>query len=86
MRARYLPAADRVDRDGEAVLLVGRDVVRLSALATTLLDACSDWTPVSELVDVLLAEFGPTPEGVDPAVATNAALRTLADQGLVELD
>ena len=86
MRARYLPALDRVDRDGEAVLLVGREVVRLSALATTLLDSCPDWTPVSELVDVLLATYGPTPEGVDPAAATDAALRTLAAQGLVELD
>jgi hypothetical protein len=86
VRARYLPAADRVDRGGEAVLLVGREVVRLSALATTLLDACPEWTPVSELVEVLLAAFGPTPEGVDPAAATEAALRTLANQGLVELD
>lgn len=86
MRARCLPAADRVDRDGESVLLVGREVVRLSALATTLLDSCPDWTPVSELVDVLLTAFGPTPEGVDPVAATGSALRTLAAQGLVELD
>jgi hypothetical protein len=86
VRARYLPAADRVDRDGEAVLLVGREVVRISALATTLLDSCPDWTPVSDLVDVLLAAFGPTPEGVDPVAATEAALLTLRDQGLVELD
>ena len=86
MRARYLPAVDRVDRHGEAVVLVGRDVVRLSALATTLLDSCPDWTPTSELVEALLATFGPTPEGVDAVVATDAALRTLAAQGLVELD
>ena len=86
MRARYLPAADRVDRDGEAVLLVDREVVRISALATALLDACVDWTPVSELAETLLTEFGPTPEGVDPLAATEAALVTLRDQGLVELD
>lgn len=86
MRARYLPAADRVDRDGEAVLLVGREVVRLSALATTVFDSCPDWTPVSELAGVLLVAFGPTPEGVDPVAATEAALLTLRDQGLVELD
>ncbi|NYG07550.1 hypothetical protein BJ986_002037 [Phycicoccus badiiscoriae] len=86
MRARYLPAADRVDRDGEAVVLVGREVVRLSALATTLVDSCVEWTGAAELVDVLLAVFGPTPEGVDAVVATDVALRTLATQGLVELD
>ena len=85
MKARSLPAADRVDRDGEAVLLVGREVVRLSALATTLVDSFPDWTPVSALVDVLLTAFGPTPEGVDPAAATEVALRTLANQGLLEL-
>jgi hypothetical protein len=75
-----------VDRDGEAVVLVGRDVVRLSALATTMLDACAEWTPLSELVEVLLSAFGPAPEGVDAVVTTEAALRTLAGQGLVELD
>jgi hypothetical protein len=85
MRARYLPAADRVDRDGEAVLLVDREVVRISALATALLDACVEWTPAAELAATLLAEFGPTPEGVDPITATEAALVTLRDQGLVEL-
>jgi hypothetical protein len=77
--------ADRVDRDGEAVLLVDRTVVRVSALATLLVDSCPDWTPVPELVEVLLGEFGPTPQGVDPVAATEAALRTLQDQGLVEL-
>lgn len=86
MRARYLPAADRVERDGEAVVLVGREVVRLSALATTLLDSCPDWTPASDLVDVLLATFGPAPEGVDAVESTEVALRTLAAKGLVELD
>jgi len=75
-----------VDRDGEAVVLVGREVVRLSALATTLLDSCPDWTSVPQLVEVLLEAFGPTPEGVDAVVTTESALRTLADQGLVELD
>ena len=68
------------------MLLVGREVVRLSPLATTLLDSCPDWTPVSELADVLLTPFGPTPEGVDPARGHRSALRTLAAQGLVELD
>ena len=84
MRARRLPVADRVDRDGESVVLVGREVVRLSALATTLLDACVDWTEEELLVPVLLDRFGPPPEGGDPAALVEDALATLARHGLVD--
>ncbi|WP_195908194.1 hypothetical protein [Nostocoides sp. HKS02] len=76
---------DRVDREGEAVVLVDRQVVHLSALAVVLLDACADWTEVSQLVEVAVARCGPTPEGVDPREATAAALSELHDQGLVDL-
>ncbi|MFC8501951.1 hypothetical protein ACFUC1_06295 [Pedococcus sp. NPDC057267] len=84
MRARRLPVADRVDRDGESVVLVGREVVRLSALATTLLDACPDWTEEERLVAVLVERFGAPPGGDDPAVLVARALDTLTGHGLVE--
>lgn len=84
MRARRLPVVDRVVRDGESVVLVGREVIRLSALATHLLERCADWTDLDDLTSALLAEFGSTPEGVDAHAATEAAVTTLAEQGLLE--
>lgn len=85
MRARRLPVLDRVDRDGEAVVLVGREVVRLSPLAVRLLDECSEWTDQVSLTAALLQAFGEPPAGVDPQAATVEALTTLGAQGLVEL-
>lgn len=85
MRARRLPVLDRVDRDGESVVLVGREVVRLSPLAVRLLDECSEWTDQASLTAALLQAFGEPPAGVDPQAATVEALTTLCAQGLVEL-
>jgi hypothetical protein len=76
---------DRVDREGEAVVLVDRQVVHLSALAVVLLDACTDWTEVSQLSEVAVARYGPAPEGVDHREVVATALSDLHDQGLVDL-
>ena len=83
MRARALPVVDRVDRDGEAVVLVGREVVRPSALATAIVDACADWCEVDELAARLVAQFGEPPAD-DARSMTVAALTELRDQGLVD--
>ena len=85
MRARALPVLDRLDREGGAVVLLGRQVVRLSPLAAALLDACDDWRGVEELAGQLVAQFGDPPSG-DARSMTAAALTELRDQGLVELD
>ena len=85
MKARALPVLDRVDRDGEAVVLLGRQVVRLSPLAAAVLDACEEWRGVEELAGQLVAQFGDPPSG-DARSMTTAALTELRDQGLVELD
>ena len=85
MRARALPVLDRVDRDGEAVVLVARQVVRLSQLATAVVDACREWRDLQELSEELVAQFGDPPVG-DARSVTAAALTELRDQGLVELD
>jgi hypothetical protein len=77
---------DRVDRQGEAVVLIEREVVRLSPLAVELVDRCDEWTEASDLTSAVVARFGPPPEGVDPAVATVEALTALHGRGLVELD
>ena len=85
MRARRLPVQDRIDRDGEAVVLVDRQVVRISPLAVVLMDRCSEWTDVGELTQAALDRFGPPPEGVDPSATTLDALTALCDQGVLEL-
>jgi hypothetical protein len=85
VKARRLPVTDRIDRHGEAVVLVGREVVRLSPLAVELVDRCSDWTDDSDLTQAALDRFGPPPEGVDPRAATLEALTALRDRGVLEL-
>ena len=84
MIARSRPVDDRVDRDGEAVVLIGDRAVRLSAVATAVVDACTDWTDVDDLATRLVSRFGPPP-GADAARATRAVLAELAEQGLVDL-
>jgi hypothetical protein len=84
VRVRRLPVTDRVDRDGESVVLVGDTVVRLSTLATRLLDRAEGWTDVGLLADHLVAEFGPPPDGKDAHQAAEAAVDALVTQGLLE--
>lgn len=83
MRVRRLPVTDRVDRAGESVVLVGQVVVRLSALATRLLDHCDDWTDVATLTEQLVSEFGLPPDGADPRGATEATVDALVARGLL---
>jgi hypothetical protein len=76
---------DELVRDGESVVLLGRQVVRLSALGTTLLELCPQWCDATELADGLVDRFGTPPGGVDPRLMTEAALAALHEQGLVEI-
>lgn len=76
---------DEVIRDGESVVLLGRQVIRLSVLGTTLLELCHDWRNAEELAHVLTERHGEPPAGFDAAAMTVAALRALHEQGLVEL-
>lgn len=84
MRVRRLPVADRVDRDGACVVLVGSTVVRLSPVATLLLDRCADWTEVDTLEGHLVAELGDPPDGVDAQQAAESTVDALVAQGLLE--
>jgi hypothetical protein len=83
MRWRTTGVRDRVDHEGECVVLVGAQVVRLSALATAVLDHCADWCGAEELAARLAAEFGEPPGG-DAAAATNAVVAELERLGLLE--
>lgn len=90
---RAVPPVERLDRDGEAVALVGTAVVRLSALAVVVLDTC--WPAsvrVEDLAAVLVERFGQPGDGAetdgtsgDAVAATLEVLEALAAQGLVEL-
>ena len=86
MRARRVEVQDEVVRDGESVVLLGRQVIRLSALGTTLLELCGDWRETEELAAGLVERFGEPPEGADARFMTEASLHALHDQGLVDLE
>lgn len=76
---------DEVIRDGESVVLLGRQVIRLSALGTTLLELCDNWRDAKELAHWLTERHGEPPAGFDATAMTEAALQALHDQGLVDL-
>lgn len=76
---------DEVIRDGESVVLLGRQVIRLSALGTTLLELCDNWRDAKELAHGLTERHGEPPAGFDATAMTEAALQALHDQGLVDL-
>lgn len=86
MRARRVPVEDEVVRDGESVVLMGRQVIRLSWIGTTLLELSDHWQCAEELAVGLIERYGEPPDGSDPILMTEAALRDLRAQGLVELD
>jgi hypothetical protein len=86
VRVRRLPVTDRVDRAGESVVLVGHEVVRLSALATLLVDRCEGWTDVGVLAEHLVAEVGPPPDGEDARQLAESAIVALVAHGLLERD
>lgn len=83
-RVRAVPPADRVDRDGSALVLVGTSVVRLSSLAVAALDGCGHgWTDPADLADGLVTRFGRAES--DAVSSTRVLLLALADEGLLEL-
>ncbi|MDF2144144.1 hypothetical protein [Knoellia sp. p5-6-4] len=85
MRARRVPVQDEVVRNGESVVLLGRQVIRLSAIGTTLLELTGEWREVDDLTVDLTDRFGHPPEGYSATDMTEAALQALHAQGLVEL-
>jgi hypothetical protein len=84
VRARRVRVDDRVDRGGEALVLLGDRVVRVSELGMALLDSCPDWTDLQVLTERLVSRFGPPEDGA-AATATLEALHRLHEQGLVDL-
>lgn len=87
MRARRCHVVDEYVEDGRAAVYADDGMVLLlSELATTVWEVLGDtWTSADVLAAELVREFGEPEEG-DAAGLTEAALRSLAERRLVELD
>lgn len=87
MRARRLSVVDEYVEDGRAAIYTSEGmVVLLSGLATSAWQVLGDdWTPVTEVAAALVRQFGDPAEGQADEL-TAEALRSLADNALVELD
>ncbi len=87
MRARRAELHDFLERDGEAVVMAGLNVVRISPLATSLLHDLDDleWHDGEALTARLVGRFG-QPEDGAAADLVDAALRELAQFEIVQLE
>jgi hypothetical protein len=85
MKARCAELHDVFRQDDESVVMAGANVVRLSPLATYLLEQMSDWRTSDELAAALLDRFGSPADGsaADFVVAT---LTELAALDIVEIE
>jgi hypothetical protein len=87
MRVRRLDVVDEYIEDGRAAIYTTDSmVVLLSGLATSAWQVLGpDWTPVSDVTEVLVREHGDPGDGRAHDLTTEA-LRSLAELSLVELD
>ena len=86
MRARRRRVVDEYAEDGRVAVFSEQGmVVVLSELATVAWSVLDDgWSPLADVSARLVEVFGQPPEG-EASAATEEALHTLADLGLVEL-
>lgn len=85
MRARRAVLRDVFRRDDESVVMAGANVVRLSPLATFLVDLMPDWRTRDELVLALVDRFGAPADGTaEDFVETT--LSQLAGLEIVEVE
>jgi hypothetical protein len=87
MRVRRVEVVDAYVEDGRAAVYSTRGIVMLlSPLATTAWSVIGDeWVSSGDVSAALVREFGDPGEG-DAAQLTEAALRSLAEMSLVEID
>lgn len=81
---RTVPAHDELHRDGESLVLLDGQVQRVSALGTVVRATAHEGLSVTELADVLTAEFGPPPDG-DTLGTTVQVVATLLSVGLLDV-
>jgi hypothetical protein len=86
VRVRRLPVVDEYVEDGVAAVFVDGKVLVLSELATALLHRIEKGgTDAEILADALVEAFGPPGDG-DGLAATLAAVKELAEYGVVEIE
>ena len=86
MRVRRRPFLDEYVDGDESAVMVGDQVVVLSALATTLLALIGDEeTETAFLAQQLIKRYGPPPDDLDGLKSTHEALSDLERNGLVQL-
>lgn len=85
MRARRAELRDVFHEGDESVVMAGANVVRLSRLATYLLEQMADWRSSDELAADLIQRFGDPPNG-DAAAFIRATLTSLATLEIVEIE
>ncbi len=85
MRARRAELRDVFHEGDESVVMAGANVVRLSRLATYLLEQMADWRWSDELAADLIQRFGDPPNG-DASAFIRATLTSLATLEIVEIE
>ena len=86
MRVRRRPVLDEYVDGDESAVMVGDQVVVLSALATTLLALIGDEeTETAFLAQQLIKRYGPPSDDLDGLKSTQEALNDLETNGLVQL-
>ena len=80
MRFVTVEPADRLDRDGEALLLYPDELLRLGPLAQALTRLAADPAALAELTAGVVELFG-EPEGQDATALVRAAVSDLVARG-----
>jgi len=85
MRVRTRPFADRLERDGEALVLLadGAGLVRLSAMGAAIVDLALNGIDLDTLAEALESRFGAPPEGSARELA-DRMVAELSEQGVLE--
>lgn len=82
---RALPAVDRLHRDGRTLILLQHQVLELGPLALTAYDAASGGVTHTDLVELLVADFG-TPPDRPASEAVASVIDELVALGLLVRD
>ena len=86
MRITRVEPVDRLDREGESLLLYERQVVRLGPIGTAIFDRTAVPRDLAELAEALAEEFGPPATGTLIEVTRAAVADLIGQQVLMDAD